>query len=141
MLASSDPASYVVLILLGLALLLALRLRRARAQRRRDMWALAEAVGHPSAWRHPPGHAGRLRIADEAAERLAATGLIATRSVPGISRVTARGLDGEYVLTVASSGIFVGYRSNSGWVDLGIYAAAEIAVEAIAEHAELPTRS
>lgn len=131
----TDPVALLVLVLAVTVVLQQLRLRRVRQQPRRDARALAEAVGHPSAGlRTGSTHAERLLAADDACDQLAAAGLIATRPILNLARVHAMGMDGQYTLTVARSGVYAGYQDNIRHVSLGVYAAVRHAVEAIIEH-------
>lgn len=104
MLASTDPATFVVLVLLLLLLLTALRLRRVRQQRREGQRRLAVATGHPSTF-----------------ER--------TRRPVRIS-----GLDGEYVAELGGPGVAVRYETNYGTELLGQYTSDDAAIAAIAAH-------
>lgn len=136
MLASSDPATFVALVLLSLLLLTLLRLQRTRWLRREGRRRLAVATGHPSTFGRSNGWADRRALAIAIAHQLAAAGLVTERR-DAMPVVRARGLAGEYVLTVTGDQVLVEYEVGGQRLSLADCATADEAVREVARHAEL----
>lgn len=111
MLASSDPATFVALVLLLCVLLLILRQTAIGRQHRRYARRMAQATGHPSAG---PAEVRPVRI---------------------------MGTDGEYVAELRPYGVELRYETNAGVQFLGRYPSDDAAIEAIAEHEAAQTAS
>lgn len=133
MLASTDPITFLVLILVAIVLLVTLRGRSRRHAVESRL--LAEATGHPSAGLPAAmSWAERVRVASDAADRLAAAGMVCAQ-MSGMPTVRARGLDGDYLVAVHGAAVTVHYEHNGGREQLGRFPATHAAVEVIVEHA------
>lgn len=138
MLVNSDPGTFVALVLLVLLLLVVLRLKRARDRGKEGRRRLAMATGHPSTFIADAREDAAV-VAADVADVLAGMGLVCARHG---GRVWARGLAGEYVVTVIRRGVHVLYRTTMPVAGhelyLGYFGDVEAGLWEIARHGELP---
>jgi len=104
--------------------------------RRRAANDRAVAAGHPCgipslSWPQ------RLMVAADIADTLAGGGLLCTRR-RGSVVVRARGMDGDYVISVTRHDVAASYQTNEASRLLGRFSSASTAVRVVAGHAGLP---